>query len=242
MLKEAIEKIVALAAPVITTPIMGRTELSYTDRPVTLIQPPELDTVRLSTLSGLVDLIEFRVDALQPDAWMLHVVSYQHVQLKGRLTDVYGRRIVLANVLFDEVRAFPFGRFVDREEFVIGLQSQFLPGGDREEVLRLASTLEAQLVSQSEDDGISQRATVKQGVALKQTTIVKGRVALRPYRTFGEIEQPLSEFVFRLRSEEPGEVPTCALIEADGGVWKHAAVQTIKAWLAAKHLGLPVVA
>lgn len=241
MLKEAIEKIAALAAPTIVR-LESDPELNFADKPVNLIVPPALDTVRIVTLTGLVDLIRSNVDAFMPDSWMLHVLNYQQVQLKRRITDRYGRRLVLANVVFDEVRAFPFGRFVDREEFVIGLQSQFMDGGDRDEVLRLASTLEASLISQSEDDGISQRATVKQGVALKQTTIVKGRVALRPYRTFSEIEQPLSEFVFRLRSEAPGDVPTCALIEADGGAWKHKAVQTIKAWLEAKNTGMPVVA
>lgn len=241
MLKEAMEKLLAVAGPHITQPIDGRPELSYSDKPVTLIAPPTVDTVRLATLTGLVDLMRCCVESLALSNWLLHVVSYQQVLMKARATDAYGRRPVLANAVCDEVRPFPFGRFVDREEFVIGLQSQFLPGGDREEVLRLASTLEASMISQSEDDGIAQRATVKQGAVLKQTTIVKGRVALRPFRTFGEIDQPLSEFVFRLRSEA-GEIPTCALFEADGGAWKSVAVQTIKVWLDAQLFDIPVVA
>lgn len=96
-------------------------------------------------------------------------------------------------------------------------------------------------VAQAEDDGVSQRTTVKQGVQLKENVTVKGRVTLRPYRTFREVEQPASEFIFRLRSRDGG-VPECALFEADGGKWKLDAVLTIKAWLETQQLGMPVIA
>lgn len=240
MLKEAIEKIVELAEPSINQPVNGRPDLSYSDKPVQLIVPPSVSSVRVSTLTGLADLVRAAVDGLDPKKWLLHVTSYSHVRLVARETDDYGRRPELATAVWDAVTAFPFGRFVDREEFVIGLQSQFRQDGDLPEVLRLASTLEASLISQSEDDGISQRATVKQGVSLKQTTIVKGRVSLRPYRTFHEVMPPLSEFVFRLRSQA-GEVPSCALFEADGGAWKMAAVLSIREWLVVQNLNLPVI-
>ena len=43
-----------------------------------------------------------------------------------------------------------------------------------------------------------------------------------------EIEQPVSEFIFRM-AEKQGI--TCALFEADGGAWKNAAMQNIKKYL-----------
>lgn len=141
----------------------------------------------------------------------------------------------------DDGKPFTFGTFLDREEFVVGLQSRFVQSDDLAEVLRMASSLEVSAVALSEDDGISQRTTVKQGIALKQTVTVKGRVSLRPFRTFREIEQPASDFVFRLRSRDGG-VPECALFEADGGKWKLDAVLAIKAWLESRALGMPVVA
>ena len=107
MLKEAIEKIVALAAPTIVR-LESHPELNFSDKPVTLIVPPAHDTVRIATLTGLVDLIKSDVDAFLPDAWMLHVLSYQQVQLKSRLTDRYGRRVVLANAVFDATGARVF--------------------------------------------------------------------------------------------------------------------------------------
>jgi hypothetical protein len=61
----------------------------------------------------------------------------------------------------------------------------------------------------------------------KEMRPVKGRVKLAPFRTFRELKQPESEFVFRVH---PGG--TCSLNEADGGAWKIAAVNAIADWLA----------
>lgn len=237
MLKEAMEKLVALAAPNVL-PING---LLYSDRPLTLIPDPSISKVALLTLTGLVDLVKSKADDLDPTKWLLHVASHTDVSLIQRSTDPYGRRASLAAAHLEDGQPFPFGRFIDREEFVIGLQSRFVETPDLLEVLKLASNLEASTVAQSEDDGISQRTTVKQGVQLKEVVKVKGRVTLKPYRTFREVEQPGSAFIFRLRSKD-GSVPECALFEADGSKWKMDAVLTIKQWLDGQSLSIPVIA
>lgn len=238
MLKEAIEKILSLAP-------VGRFQIGgceYADRPVSLVEPPrDYAPLQLMTLSGLVDAVRAKVDELEPSAWIVEVQSHQGVRIVSRNTGLYGKREVLLSVGLSDGEMFPFGRFLSREEFVIGLQSRFVQQGDVLEVLRLASGLEVSAVMLAEDDGISQRTTTRQGIALKETVTVKGRVKLRPYRTFREVEQPVSEFVFRLRSKE-GMVPECALFEADGGKWELDAVLTIKAWLEAKNLNIPVIA
>lgn len=237
MLKECIEKLLSLAE---VKPIRVN-NLDYVDRPLHIVTEPCLAGVSLLTLTGLVDLIQCHLDALKTDDWVLHVTNHAEVSLLHRSTDAYGRRVRLASVKLDDGTPFPFGRFINREEFVIGLQSQFVQNGDKQVVVKLCSNLEASTVAMAEDDGVSQRTTVKQGVTLKETVTVKGRVSLRPYRTFREIEQPASEFIFRLRSKD-GAVPECALFEADGGKWKLDAVLAIKTWLDAKHLGMPVMA
>lgn len=238
MLKEFVDKIVSLA-PVGRFQIHGR---EYAEQPLVLLEPPRSHfPLELMTLSGLVDAVGAKVDEVEPSAWMVEVLSHQGVRIVSRQTDLYGRREVLLRVGLSDGEVFPFGRFLSREEFVIGLQSRFVQQGDVLEVLRLASGLEVSAVMLAEDDGVSQRTTTRQGIALKETVTVKGRVKLRPYRTFREVEQPLSEFVFRLRSKE-GMVPECALFEADGGAWKLDAVLTIKAWLEAKNLNIPVIA
>lgn len=238
MLKEFVEKIVSLA-PTQLQQIHGR---QYADRPVVLVEPPRrYAQLELLTLSGLVDAVRSSLDDLDVGMWMVEVLSCQGVRIVSRFTNDYGEREVLLSVRLSDGEVFPFGRFLPREEFVIGLQARFVQEQPVIDLLKTASTLEASIVSLSEDDGISQKTTVKQGVALKETVTVKGRVRLRPYRTFREVEQPASEFVFRLRSRG-GEVPECALFEADGGTWKLDAVLTIKRWLEEKALGLPVIA
>lgn len=54
-------------------------------------------------------------------------------------------------------------------------------------------------------------------------------VKLRPYRTFMEIEQPESAYVFRVKDSEKG--PYFKLVEADGGLWKSIVMKRIKEYL-----------
>lgn len=238
MLKEFVEKIASMAPPVIQM-IDGR---SYADRPMAVIEPPRSHApLDLITLTGLVDAVKAKLDDLEPAEWLIEVLSYKCVRIVSRATNEYGKREVLLNVDLTDGEVFTFGRFLPREEFVIGLQSRFVQDDVLASVLRMASTLEASTVAIAEDDGISQKTTVRQGVVLKEAVVVKGRVMLRPFRTFREVEQPASEFVFRLRSKD-GAVPDLALFEADGGKWRLDAVLAIKAWLDAKQLGLSIVA
>ena len=78
----------------------------------------------------------------------------------------------------------------------------------------------------SNDNGVSQTVEARQGISLKATVQIKPRVPLRPFRTFQEVEQPESEFLLRLN--EAGDV---GLFEADGGMWKLRARETVKAFL-----------
>ena len=55
-------------------------------------------------------------------------------------------------------------------------------------------------------------------------------VTLCPFRTFVEVKQPESRFVFRMRQSE-GRGVECAVFEADGGAWKNAAMSNVKEYL-----------
>lgn len=237
MLKEFVDRLLQLAE-VHRHEVHG---LVYTDKPLHVIPTNTEATVKLSTLTGLVDCIRTQFDGLAVADWAILIHDQDSVSLVRKQTDDYGRRVCLATVTRLDGESFPFGRWLSREEFVIGLQSRFVQDGDVREVLKQASSLEASTVALSEDDGISQRTTVRQGIQLKETVTVKGRVRLMPFRTFREVAQPASEFVFRLRSRE-GQVPECALFEADGGKWKLDAMLTIQQWLSERELGLPVIA
>lgn len=237
MIAEAIDKILMLS-PVEVQQIGA---LAYAARPLHLVVEPDLSGLSVTTLTGLADWIRARPDALDPAQWVLHVEHPQSVRLIRRSTDMYGRRTCLAQAKPQDAATFAFGRWMEQEEFIIGLQSQFVATPDLEEVLRLVSNLEVSAVTMSDDDGISQRTTVKQGVTLKEVVRVRRVVRLSPYRTFAQVTQPASAFVFRLKSRESA-VPLCGLFEADGGAWKIEAVETIRQWLEAAALGMPVVA
>lgn len=236
MLKEFVDRILELGK----TELMHTGEMTYSPRPLVLVTPPKsASTINLVTLTGLVDAVNAKLDAINTEEWIVIIHSYAGVALVEKATDAYGRRETLLTVDLTDGEAFPFNKFLPREEFVIGLQSRFVQDQTTEDLLRLTSSMEA--VAIAEDDGVSQQTTVKQGVALKERVVVKGRRSLRPYRTFREVEQPASEFVFRIRSQGV-EMPQCALFEADGRKWSLDAVLAIKAWMESQNLGLPIVA
>ena len=157
----------------------------------------------------------------------LHVVSPTEVNLFSAL-DVDRERESLVRVTA-ELPEFRFGEFIDHDAFCIALQSIFINNEDRETLTKFAGTVENGTVEQYSDDGISQKATIKTGIASKGDAIVPSPVKLRPYRTFLEVEQPESEFIFRMRNSGAGA--QCALFEADGGAWRNRARKNIYNYL-----------
>ena len=76
------------------------------------------------------------------------------------------------------------------------------------------------------DNGISQTVTVKKGVALKTRETIVNPIALIPYRTFTEVQQPVSPFVFRINAE--CREPRCALFDDNSGMWQIEAMENIR--------------
>lgn len=239
MIKEAIDRVLALAPPNIHT--VG--DLDFTDKKMELIYPPTPKAVECSTLQGLVDLWAGELDDASNSGDLLcHITSPTTVALLSRESDDHGRRRIWAEATYPECKGFQFGAWLDPEQFIIGAQANFQrvkvendDGSfmkDLDYVLKIASKISADHTAESDDDGFAQRVTVKQGIALKTETVLQPVVNLAPYRTFAEIDQVLSTFVFRARIE--GGTAKLALFEADGGRWKLGVYAGLKAWLAAK--------
>lgn len=235
MLKEAIEKILGLA-PVEVKLIEGRT---YSDRQLYPQLEPVVPTVEVATLTGLVALFKEGVNGLEDLATYVRVASPLEVVVENTDPDTWGRRERhISAETSGAMQKFPFGTYLDQETFIIALSSRVLESPQRDEMLAQVSRVTAENVTVAEDDGISQQVSVRAGVALKEHEKVKRIVNLRPYRTFREVEQPESAFVFRVKVMN-GKV-YCALFEADGGTWELVAVHTIATWLR-KELPAPVV-
>jgi len=238
MLKEFLEKCLALAEPKELV-MLGRT---YTTATVHAVTEPIPSVVKIQSLTGLKDLIEGGLNKLNRAVCFLLVSNHKTVTLSSTHIDIWAKRIDHATTEAVLADSFAFGRYLDKDEFIVGLHSRFVVTPEQEALLELVSALTAEAVTTSSDDGISQQVATRKGVALKQGQIVKPRHKLAPYRTFAEIEQPASEFVLRFKQERDGAIPSIALFEADGGAWKIEAMQRIKAWLSTNIPGITVVA
>lgn len=102
--------------------------------------------------------------------------------------------------------------FRKQEKAIIELRSKFAPS----EGSNVASS----------GNGVSRTVEARQGVSPKATVPVMPRVPLRLFRTFQEVDQPESEFLLQLDDE--GNV---GLFEAEGGMCKLRARETVKAFL-----------
>lgn len=223
IIKEALQWIVESQQP----KIIRDGDWSYTSEKLQrLDEELRADPIGMSTLSGLVDYIKSKVDALD-DKMLIHVVSPTEVRLISPL-DADREREYLVKVRA-ELPEITYGRFLKTEPFLISIRANFVQNEGSEAVLRFAGTIESGTLATYSDDGISQSATVKKGIAGKESALVPNPVKLRPYRTFIEVQQPESEFIFRMRdcNEEIG----CAIFEADGGAWKREAMKNIKEYL-----------
>lgn len=201
----------------------------YSDRPMSLVEKriPMADPVRMSTLTSLLDYIREEVDVMA-GRMIIHVTSPEEVLLYSCLNEKRDREYLVT--VTSQAPDFSYGRFMEHEAFCIGVQSKFIsdPDTDKELLLKFAGTVENGSVAEYGDDGVTQKATVRQGIASKTDAIVPNPVVLRPYRTFPEVEQPASSFIFRMK-ENNGVC--CALFEADGGAWKNEAMGNIKEYL-----------
>lgn len=123
----------------------------------------------------------------------------------------------------------------DGEGIVVLLQTCFVRNaGDWVKALTVAGNVSDGVTRDFSDDGISQAGTIRSGIASMADVAMPNPVQLAPYRTFPEIEQPLSSFVFRARSGGGDSKPTFALFESDGGAWRIEAMQRISDWLGAE--------
>ena len=225
---ETINRVLELA-PAGTLDVDGYTYLDK-DKTLTLHKPPVPIAITVSTLTGMVDLLEAEFEAAEPATCFFHVAAYDTVRYQLRESDRYGRRqTFIVSERIKPEQEFRFGVYQSQEQFVIALRSLFVQDANINELVALAGNLAAKAEVHQQDDGFTQQTTVKAGVHLVAEKVVKPMVDLRPYRTFLEVEQPVSTYVFRVKGGETGS--SCALFEADGGTWKLTAMENVKTWL-----------
>lgn len=230
--KEALQYIVGLGeANIKEVELWDGSVEKFSDKPLHRLDPyiPRANAIKMRTLTSLVDYIKGNIDVM-PEKMIVHVESPEKVSLYSMLDADRGREYLVE--VFARIPDFTFNSFMDNERFCINLQSKFLSDSatDKELVLKFAGTVESGTVAQYGDDGVTQKATIKTGISSKEAALIPNPVKLRPYRTFLEVEQPVSDFIFRMKEGARGGVE-CALFEADGGAWMIAATTEIKNYL-----------
>lgn len=222
MLTAAIEKLLNLAKPE-SILLEGRTFYDPSYRELSAEQ--DVNAFTVNTLTGLVDYVKSEFDTERK--MMIHVESPTKIRLFDALNTTNDRRTYLrAEALLPEIH---FGNWVEREMFQIALQANFCLNDDKAELLKVVSHMTVGEGATVKDSGITQEVTVKQGVELAHVDL-KERYTLMPYRTFVEVDQPASEFIFRVKDDGQKKI-YCSLHEADGGAWELNAMHSIKMYL-----------
>lgn len=231
MTREALQYVVGLKRAEVIN-IDGE---NYVDRDIDRVDKAlRAEPLKMGTLTSLLDYLKAGIDPM-PEKMLAQVLSPTSIRVVSTL-DQDRKREELVRVEA-ETPGFEYGKYMSQESFLIALQAKFLPGKDRELLLKFAGTVRDESIAEYGDSGVTQKATIKTGISTVSDAIVPNPVVLRPFRTFTEVEQPESSFVFRMRQSD-GRGVECAVFEADGGAWKNAAMENVKRYLQAGLKGM----
>jgi len=181
-----------------------------------LLKFPKIETLHVF---GLTQLLNF-VKASGMAKIFINVLSETRVQLISNTLGANDEVVVYCDADFSKVyKSFPFGNQLSQEDFIIELMSKFEQDEVRDQLLKLVSSVKAEKVRSSDDDGFSQVASMRAGTVLVKEEKVQNIWQLQTFKSFPEIEQPVIPYILRLhqRSEE---LPKFALYDCDGGEWK----------------------
>lgn len=179
--------------------------------------------LKVNTLTGVIEYIKSNLERFNQPLF-LQVFDERTVALKGVL-DSEGERetLVVANAI---IPGFDYEYYHPAEEMIIAFQAKFKRTEDRDLLLKVIGNVQEENVRNTGDTGIAQAVTIKTGISSAEDVQVPNPVTLAPYRTFLEVEQPESDFVFRMK-----EGPKGAIFEADGGAWRNQAIVNVRNYL-----------
>lgn len=231
MLKEFVEKILELKQP----PTFVVSDRPYSIDQLHQVRDPAAAAIKVATITGIVDYLRENPDELELKDVVVHVAAHDQVSVLSRLRLPWrDREAYMIASRENHAQGFDFGRYMDTETFIVQLQSRIQDSDQRAAVLRLVGNLRTEKLQTNADDGVTQTAATRAGIVLAGQETVPNPVKLAPFRTFSEVHQPASEFIFRLKQSREGELPQAALFEADGGAWKLEAIDAIAEYLKGK--------
>lgn len=196
----------------------------YSDNALYRVEPyiPTPKQIEVSGLDSIVKLVRNEQDMFDNYPIFIRVDGARSVSVFTTYGTEMQRDYLYAAKC--DVPGFADG-FREHDKAIIELRSKFEQNDGTEYLLELLSRVSKDSGVTTRDNGVSQEVEARTGVSLKQMVAVKPRVALRPYRTFMEVEQPESDFLLRL--DGAGKV---GLFEADGGMWRLDAKRKIQGY------------
>lgn len=219
--------------PQLLTDAKGRQYSSHPLNNLPFAEQPRFPKIELHTLDGLVDYIKGNRDGAATSEQVQITCYARAVNLLGKPEGELRQRdhIVQVNCLVPEFSGAL--SFTDVESFRITLLTRFEESPDRNLILKFISSVQDEAIKTQQDDGVSQRVTVKVGVGTMESAIVPSPVGMAPLRTFTEIEQPTSQFIFRMQKSDKGPQAGLFAIADD---WQARAAIDVKNYLK-KELG-----
>jgi hypothetical protein len=235
-----IEQIEQLCVPHIHTAPDGNQYVIGKNGSVKQIKPekPEYfdvaETIILHSLDALVTMVKSEAAQIHKGLPIyIEAKSYNFVTCFLSVEADKGfMRQTLYSVTATDVPGWKEDGEMGYEQALIAVRTRFQQSPDTEYLLRLLSSISNKAKLTFADNGVATSIVSEKGIALQQSEPIRPIVTMRPYRTFQEIEQPLSEF--HIRISERG----IRFIEADGGMWKLDARKTIVAYLCEALAGL----
>lgn len=176
--------------------------------------------IRFSDLSSIVEIVKREMERFVLPIY-INIESEACVSVITSLDGEKDREKPYSAVA--EGNRFRFGNGYDYERFVIAIRSLFIQTEHTANLLQLLKKVSNIESVETSDDGITQQVVAKQGAMLASDVKISPIIKLAPFRTFIEVEQPESEFLFRISDGN-----SFALYEADGGAWKMKAKQYIR--------------
>ncbi len=226
MLKEFIEHIQKTTQPLIHE-VEGSTFVINADGEASEILPTmhHPDTIHLHSLDALVQLVQTEAIKMETPLYIT-IPDHMTVRCFGQ-PDPVARffRQIYYEAHATDVPGWEPKATLGFEEAQIALRTRFQETPDTVYAMKLVSDISLGAKVIYNDNGIATTITTQKGVALQTNEQIRPLVKLRPYRTYQEVEQP--ESVFLIRISDRG----ITFVEADGGMWKLTARETVKKYL-----------
>lgn len=229
MIKEAIDRIIELKTPSTYVDESGCERFTGNNNPVGMPRQSHAP-VECSSLASLCEFAKNStkwIDDEKADSAFFEIRGPASVSLiEINEYDGQEKKEPVCNCDAILPENFPFGQFQEVDKFIIRACDFFERNESFGMLIADVSSITDFQSSDTEDDGVTQKATLKTGIGRKDNKAISPFRPLRAYRTFRDVEQPEVDYLLRIQKPKEG-APLVALFEASGYHWKIKAVDAI---------------